>query len=133
MEHKRKIYGFMCDVYGHLNNANYLYIYEEARAEGLEEIGIPIRFLNEKGISIYLTKINLKFIKSVMLEDIVTIKSRIIEHNRLKFVWEQNMYNSQGEICNSATVAGVFVKNGKPIRISKDIYQIIETFIEKEK
>jgi len=121
MIHKRKIYGFMCDIYGHLNNANYLYLYEEARAEGLEEIGIPIRLLNQRDISIYLTEINLKFLKSVMLEDTVKIKSKIIKYNKLKSVWEQKMYNSNNELCNIATVTGVFVKNGKPFRIPNDI------------
>ncbi len=132
MEHKRKIYGFMCDVYGHLNNANYLFLYEEARAEGLEKIGIPIRDLNKKGISIYLTEINIKFIKSVMLEDTVTIKSKIIKHNRLKSVWEQKIFNSKGELCNIATVTGVFVKNGKPFRIPIEIFEIFDNFIKND-
>ncbi len=132
MIHKRKIYGFMCDIYGHLNNANYLYLYEEARAEGLEEIGIPIRLLNQREISIYLTEINLKFLKSVMLEDTVKIKSKIIKYNKLKSVWEQKMYNSNNELCNIATVTGVFVKNGKPFRIPNDIYDIIKNFVTKD-
>ncbi len=132
MIHKRKIYGFMCDVYGHLNNANYLYIYEEARAEGLETIGIPIRNLNKQGIAIYLTEINLKFIKSVELEDTVTVKSEIVEYNRLKSVWEQKIYNSKEELCNIARVTGVFVKNGKPARISNEIFKIIDDFVKAE-
>ena len=130
MQHKRKIYGFMCDIYGHLNNANYLYLYEEARAEGLETIGIPIRELAKKDIHIYLTEIKLKFIKSVMLEEIVTIKSEIIEYNKLKSVWEQKIYNQKHELCNIAIVTGVFVKNGKPTRIPNEIYQIIDNYIK---
>jgi len=132
MIHKRKIYGFMCDVYGHLNNANYLFIYEEARAEGLEEAGIPIRDLEKIGVAIYLSEINLTFKKPLMLEEIVTIKSNIIEYNKIKSVWRQEMYNSKNELCNIAIVKGVFIKNGKPARIDNELYKKIADFIKRD-
>ena len=132
MIHKRKIYGFMCDVYGHLNNANYLFIYEEARAEGLEEAGIPIRDLEKIGVAIYLSEINLTFKKPLMLEEIVTIKSNIIEFSKIKSVWRQEMYNSKNELCNVAVVKGVFIKNGKPARIDRELHKKIADFIEKD-
>lgn len=122
-EYKRKIFGFLCDIYGHLNNNNYLNLYEEARADALEKMGFSIKKLLEMNIHIYLTHIDLDFIKGVDLEDMITIKSTIFEMSRLSTTWKQKIFNSENELCNVAIVKGVFVKNGKPARISKELFQ----------
>jgi YbgC/YbaW family acyl-CoA thioester hydrolase len=122
MLYKRRIFGYECDIYGHLNNANYLHLYEEARADALEQMRIPIRKFKEMGINVYLTRIELDFIKAVNLEEKVVIKTSIVEMNRLRTIWQQKIYNEKNELCNSATVIGVFVKEGKPTRISKELY-----------
>ncbi|MCF7794067.1 MAG: acyl-CoA thioesterase [Candidatus Cloacimonetes bacterium] len=126
LEYKRKIFGYECDVYGHLNNANYLHIYEEARADALEQMQIPIRELAEIGYHIYLTNIELEFIKGLPLESKVTIRSHIEKSNRLQSTWIQEIYNEAEEICSSAVVKGAFVKNGKPTRISKELYKVFQ-------
>jgi len=123
IEYRKKIYGFDCDVYGHLNNAAYLRVYEEARAEALEVLRIPIKDLLLEGIRIYLTNINISFIKGVQLEDTVTIRTSVSECSRLKSIWKQEIFNSSGELCNEALVEGVFVRNGKPFRISNELLE----------
>ena len=91
LEYKRKIFGYECDIYGHLNNANYLHLLEEARADALEQMQLPVRKLAEMGFHIYLTNIELSFIKGLPLESIVTIKSYIESGDRLQFTWKQEM------------------------------------------
>lgn len=130
LEYKRKIFGYECDIYGHLNNANYLHLYEEARADALEQMNIPIRKLADIGFHIYLTNIEINFIKGLPLENIVTIKSRINSMNRLTSIWIQEIYNNSGDLCSVANVKGVFVKNGKPVRLSKDLFEQFKKFSE---
>lgn len=122
MIYTRKIYGYECDIYGHLNNANYLHIYEEARAELLQELGMSISDFNEKNISIYLTRIEVQFVKGVTLEKTVKVHSDISKTTRLRSIWEQEMYNANNELCNKATVEGVFVSDGKPIRLPRSLF-----------
>ena len=69
LEYKRKIFGYECDIYGHLNNANYLHLYEEARADALEQMGLAVRELNKSGYHIYLTSIELTFKRGIPLEE----------------------------------------------------------------
>ena len=123
MEYKRKIFGFECDIYGHLNNAKYLQIYEEARADALEQMEMPIRKLRELGISIYLTRIIMDFKKGIQLEEIIKIESSVIELNKISSLWKHEIFNSENQLCNTAIVKGVFVKDGKPSRLSKEIYE----------
>jgi len=126
MEYKRKIFGYECDIYGHLNNANYLHLYEEARADALEQMNMPVRKFAEIGYHIYITNIELKFILELPLESKVTIKSDIESSSRLQSTWIQEIYNEAGQLCNRAIVKGAFVKDGKPTRLTKELFEIFK-------
>ncbi len=123
MEYKRRIFGFECDIYGHLNNASYLHIYEEARSVALEEMDFSIKKLVELGIHIYLVNINLQFKKAVEFEDRITIKTTLGKHSRVKAIWIQKIHNSKNDLCNIAEVEGVFIKMGKPYRLPQELYK----------
>ena len=129
-EFRKKIYGYDCDIYGHLNNATYLQAYEAARSEALNEMGMPISKLLEKGYMLFLIKVEILYKKAVKLEDIIKINTEIIEHNRMKSVWKQDLYNSDDELCSSACVTGVYVSNGKPTRIDKNLYEFFDKFVK---
>ena len=132
--YKRKIYGYLCDIYGHLNNSSYLQIYEEARSEALIEMDLPISKLIELGLQIYLTRIELTYKKGIPNDETITVKSRIVKMNRLRATWLQEIYDEKGELCNTALVEGVYVSNGKPVRLDKKIYSIFEkSYSEKTK
>lgn len=127
MEYKRKIFGYECDVYGHLNNANYLHLYEEARANALDLVGMSVEELNKNGLQIYVTEIQLKYIKGLPIGENVIVKSNIIKSTRATFIWEQKIIDSTETICNIAMIKGAFIKNGKPTRLSKEIFAKIMT------
>lgn len=131
MKYQRKIFGYECDVYGHLNNANYLHLLEEARSDALEKVGFPVRKFREMGIHIYLTQASIKFKRGVELEDTVTIESKYEKFNRLMSTWDQVIYNSRGEVCAVAEIKGAFIKNGKPHRISSEMLDVFRQSASK--
>lgn len=128
--YKRRIYGFQCDIYGHLNNSYYLQIYEEARADALTGIGFPVKRLIELGIHIYLIRVEIDFIRGIPMEEDIIVRSRIEKMNRLSGFWRQEIYDSQDNLCNVALTRGVFVKNGKPLRLNKEIYSELLKLVE---
>jgi len=128
--HKRKIYGFLCDIYGHLNNSNYLQLYEEARAEALSEMDLPIIKLLDYNIQIYITKAEINYKKGIPNDITVSIKSSILRLNRMRSTWNQEIFNESGDLCSSAIIEGVFVKNGKPVRVDKELFKIFEKFAD---
>jgi len=131
MKYQRKIFGYECDVYGHLNNANYLHLLEEARSDALDKVGFPVKKFREMGIHIYLIEANIKFKRGAELEDVVTIESKYEKFNRLTSTWKQIIYNSRGEVCAVGEVKGAFVKDGKPFRISKEMLEVFTQSAEK--
>ncbi len=124
----RKIFSFECDIYGHLNNAAYLKIYEEARAVLLDELGYSLEDLLHSGISLYLTEIHLQFIKEIKSGTIIKVTTSSGETTRVRFNWNQEMVNESGEICSTAEVSGVFIRNGKPTRVSPEILSALKDF-----
>lgn len=132
MKYHRKIFGYECDVYGHLNNANYLHLYEEARADALEEMDMSVGELNKQGINIYLSEIKLTFKIGLPVGEKVVIDTRMIQATRATSIWKQEIFNSADELCNIAIVRGVFIKNGKPFRISKELFEDYKKYIQPE-
>ncbi|MCK9330147.1 MAG: thioesterase family protein [Candidatus Cloacimonetes bacterium] len=126
----KKIYGFECDIYGHLNNANYLQIYESARAEALSEMDMSISRLRELNISLYVIRVEIDYKKGIELEDTIMVLTKITENTRLSAFWYQEIYNSKGELCSKVLVKGVYVKDGKPYRIDKELCAYFDKFVE---
>lgn len=129
-EFKRKIYGYECDVYGHLNNSNYLQLLEAGRAEALIEMGIPVAKLLEMNISVFVSNIDISYIKPLKMEQIATVETKTNRITKVKGVWIQEIYNEDNVLCAKAIVTGVFTTKGKPVRIDNDLLQIMKKFIE---
>lgn len=123
MQYTRKIFGYECDLYGHLNNANYLHLYEEARAVALQDIGLSVNKLSSLNWHIYVTRVELDFIKGLALEEVATVESTVEKISRVSSLWRQEIYDSTGALCNRAMVKAVFIKDGKPCRLDKNLYQ----------
>lgn len=132
MEYTRRVYGYECDIYGHLNNANYLHILEEARADALEQMNTPIRWLKEQGFSIYVTRIELDYLRGIPLETQVTVKTSWIKSSRLRSVWMQEVYDDANNLCARAVVHGAFIKDGRPARISPQLYAHYRSFSDSQ-
>ena len=129
-EFRRKIYGYECDIYGHLNNSNYLQLLEAARAEALIEMGIPVARLLEWGISIFVSNINISYKKPLQIEQVASVKTRTSKITKVKGIWVQEIYNEDNILCAKAIVTGVFTSQGKPVRIANELYQLMSEFLE---
>ncbi len=121
-EYKKKIYGYECDIYGHLNNASYLQILEAARSEALIDMELPIARLLELGLQIFVIRYELDYQKAIELEEWIVVKSHFQGMNRLKSEWIQEIYDSSGTLCFKSRLIAVFASNGKATRISNEMY-----------
>jgi len=127
----KRIYGFECDIYGHLNNANYLTLLEAARSEALQEMGMPIQKLLDIKWHMYVLRFELDFVKALQLEDIVEVRSKVMTLSKVKSTWQQEIYNSKGELCFRAIPTVVFAYEGKPARLIPEIMSVFESYIDK--
>ncbi len=128
---KKRIYGYECDIYGHLNNANYLPILEAARSEALQDMGMPVQRLLDLDWHIYIRRFELDYIKAVRLEDIIEVKSFVMALTKVTGEWRQEIYNSAGELCFRAVLSAIFAHRGKPARLVPEIYDLFARYVEK--
>jgi YbgC/YbaW family acyl-CoA thioester hydrolase len=129
---EKRIYGYECDAYGHLNNASYLQLLEAARSEALYGMKMSINQLREKGIFIYLTHLEIDYLKGIKLEETVKVKTWIEKGNRLRAIWIQEVYDSKDELCSRAHIHGAFIKDGKPYRLPPDEYAVYLPYVKNE-
>ena len=122
-DYNRRIYGYECDMYGHLNNAHYLHLLEAARTEALMDVQMPMDLLQKLGWHVYIHRYEIDYKLPVMLDEIATVKSRILELNRARSLWLQEVFNPQGQLCFTAQVHVVHVRAGKPARVPDEIWE----------
>lgn len=91
---------FHLDTFGHVNNATYLQIYEEARWEFITHNGYGLDTIKETGLGPVILEINLRFIKELHLRKKITIHSQTGEYNSRIGTIKQWITDSEGKICS---------------------------------
>jgi YbgC/YbaW family acyl-CoA thioester hydrolase len=94
------------DTFGHVNNARYLSLFEEARWDMIHSRGYGLREVQARGQGPVVLEINIRFQREVKLRDVVTIQTSVLEPEtvaeKLTMRLEQRMLNAKNEICCSA-------------------------------
>jgi thioesterase III len=97
------------DTFGHVNNAAYLEIFEEARWDWITGNGFGLREVRERGIGPVLLEIRLRFHREVTNRERVLIRSRTIEYRGKLGRVEQVMSLADGRVaCTAELVIGLF-------------------------
>jgi YbgC/YbaW family acyl-CoA thioester hydrolase len=121
-----KVFGYQCDIYGHVNNAMYLHFLEEARSFALDDIDMSIVKMNNNGIQMFIKHYDIDFIKAIQLYENFVVKTNVLELDRVKSKWSQKIYNSKNELCLNAKIVVVFARNGKVTRISRELFSFFK-------
>ena len=96
------------DVLGHVNNAAYLALFEEARWAVFHSSGVSWSELEALGVSPAILSVKLDFRREVRLGDTVTIETRYHRTTTRRFVVHQRMVDDAGKLRASAELLGAF-------------------------
>ena len=97
------------DTFGHVNNATYLELLEEARWEFLNAEGINLKTIHESQIGPVVLECNIKFLKELRLRQTITIESEVLSFENKISVMRQDIKNEAGDLCTEARlIFGVF-------------------------
>ena len=89
------------DVFGHVNNAVYAQLYDQARWDFITENGMGLEFIESSGIGPIVLEMNIKFLKEVRNREILTITSQVISIVRSRMIIEQQMINQKGDVVST--------------------------------
>jgi len=89
------------DTFGHVNNATYLNLYEEARWDFITKRGYGLKEIQELKTGPVILDLNLKFKKELKNREVITIKTKTLEaSHRLIMKLQQTMHKPNGDIAS---------------------------------
>lgn len=108
-EYPLTIKEFHLDTFGHVNNATYLQIYEEARWELITTKGYGLDKIRKSGQGPIILEINLKFLKELRLRENIIIHTQSLGYQGKIGKLKQWITDSKGNICSEVEmVLGLF-------------------------
>src|SRR4051812_33508500 len=90
------------DTFGHVNNAAYLDILEEARWEFINARGFGLADIAKTGLGPTILEINMKFLKELRLRQNVEIESETLSYDRKVGELRQTIFDENNQICFEA-------------------------------
>ena len=92
------------DTFGHVNNATYLEILEEARWELITPRGFGLATIKATGLGHVILELHLKFINELTLRQDIIIESQLVSYERKIGVLRQDIFNADKELCFASTM-----------------------------
>lgn len=96
------------DSFGHVNNAAYLVLLEEARWAFITQHNYGLKVIQEKQIGPTILQINLIFKRELKLRDEITIESQILSYEKKISKLSQNILRGDEICCEGELVLGLF-------------------------
>lgn len=124
-----KVRFYELDPYNHVNHASYVQYFESARVELLEEAGIGLSELKERGFFLVVTDLNTKFLRSAGGGDELTIETEVIEIRRASSRWRQRMFRGDELIATQEIGAATTSLAGRPTRFPGDVAQLLGPYL----
>ncbi len=113
---KVKVRFYELDPYGHLNHSVFVQYFETARIELLEEAGLDLESLDQRGCRFVVNRIETSFLRSVHAGDVVEVRTDVLEMRRASSRWRQRMYKGDQLVANQIVRAAICDSAGKPTR-----------------
>ena len=119
------------DKMGYVYHGNYAKFYHISRTELMRKIGFSDKELEAKNILLPVIEMNIKYLKPVFYDDVITIKTSLqnIPTSRMRFKHE--VFNTHNEVINQAESTVVFVDmhTRKPMKAPEFIVDKIASHI----
>lgn len=103
------------DTFGHVNNAVYLEICEEARWDLLTKNGYGLHKIMSSRIGPTILEIKIQFLKELKLRDEILIESRLVSYQKKIGILEHRIMRGTDLCCTAEIVLALFDLNQRKI------------------
>lgn len=109
------------DTFGHMNNAKYLSLFEEARWDFVTQNGFGIKEMQELNVGPTILDISIRFLKELRVRDQIEIETQIISYHGKIGKLQQRMMIGEAVYCIAEFTIGLFdLKTRKLILPTKE-------------
>lgn len=115
------------DQMGYCYYGNYAQYFEVGRVEALRNLGMSYRELEEKGIMLPVTELNVKYKNPAKYDDELTIETIVRELKGVRIIFDYIIYNLKRDIIAQASTTLVFVskENMRPTQPPAEFMDLI--------
>lgn len=92
------------DTFGHVNNATYLEILEEARWDIIAKRGYDIPYIKQTQLGPVILTFQISFLREIKLRENIRVETVMLSYNRKIGEMQQNIFNEAGELCFESTL-----------------------------
>jgi len=103
---------------GVVYHGNYAQYLEMGRVEWLRALGISYKSMEENGIILPVISLQLKFIKSAVYDDLITVVTKLKKTPSVRIEFDYEIYNEAAELLVEANTVLAFInaKTKKPVK-----------------
>lgn len=112
---RHTIRSYECDRNGHVNNAVYLNYLEYGRLEFLKSLGLSYSLLLEKGVSLIIARIDIRFRSPALMDEELTIETEPTKKLRTYGVFSQIIRSDRRLVAEGEVTWTSVNSNGRPV------------------
>lgn len=125
--------------YGDTDQMSYVYYgkyaeyFEIGRTELIRSLGLPYKKMEEEGVMLPVSELNIRYYKAAKYDDLLTIRTSVKQFPTVKLLTEYEIFNENKELLTKGTVLLVFVsiKTGRVTQIPPNMKMLFEAAWEK--
>lgn len=121
-----RVRDYECDLQGVVNNAVYQNYLEHARHEFLLANNVDFAGLAADGIDLMVVRVEVDYKSSLRPHDDFYVTVKVIAEGRVKVVFLQDIFRSDGTLVVSSKTYGATVKAGRPVRLVDALKALVE-------
>ncbi len=121
------------DQMGFVYYGNYPLYFEVGRAEAMRQIGMTYKQMEEMGVYMPISKMEIRYFRPGHYDDLLTIKTIVNQMPTSRMVFDYEMYNEQGTLlCTACTeLAFISSQTNRPVRAPSWFLKKMEEVFEK--
>ena len=124
--HKLRVRYGDTDQMGYVYYGNYAYYYEQARAEAMRSIDLSYKEIEDSGVMMPVTRMNVKYIQPAFYDQELVIKAIVPSLPNRIMVFKYEVLNPDGVLINEGETHLIFIdavskkiKNAPPVLLEK--------------
>lgn len=113
------------DAGGIVYHANHIKYMERARTEWLRASGIA-HYWHQTDYSFVVHKISVKYIRAILMDDLIQVTARVLSRKSASFILEQNIYRDGILLVAGEVELACLDKNMKPQKLPTELLNLID-------
>ncbi len=121
------------DKMGFVYYGNYPLYFEVGRAEAMRQIGMSYKDMEEMGVFMPISKMEIRYLRPGRYDDLLTIKTFVSQMPSSRMVFDYEIYNEQSTLlCTGYTeLAFISSQTNRPVRAPEWFLKKFELVFEK--